>query len=82
MTDVDKRLFPADSRNFNWQKFIYPYFSGMRVYVLLDPMDTYSKSKKKLRKLKYIHYTFKFLLITILIVLLYILIIKRIMDLF
>lgn len=81
MSDVDKKLFPSDSRNFEWTKFLYAYFAGMRVYVLLDPLDTYPQSKIKLRKLKYIHYTLKYSFISILILLLYVFVLKRLFDL-
>lgn len=82
MSDVDKKLFPADSRNFDWIKFRYPYFVGMRVYVIGDPMELelFKKSKVKLHKLKYIHYTLKYTLITISIWLLYILIVKPLLN--
>lgn len=82
MSDVDKRLFPADARNLNWNKFIYPYFAGMRVYVLLDSLDTYAKSKTYLRKLKYIHYTVKYFFFSLLIWLFYILIVKQLLNMF
>lgn len=74
MSEMDKHLFPADSRTFDWTKFRYPYFVGMRVYVLDDPLETFPKSKLKLRKLKYIHYTIKSTFIAFAIFLLYILI--------
>ncbi|XP_031621105.1 fatty acyl-CoA reductase wat-like [Contarinia nasturtii] len=81
MTDVDKKLFPSDSRNFEWHKFIYAYFAGMRVYVLMDPLETFPKSKLKLRKLKYIHYTLKYSFITILVLILYAYVLKRLLNL-
>lgn len=81
MTDVDKKLFPSDSRNFEWHKFIYAYFAGMRVYVLMDPLDTFPKSKIKLRKLKYIHYTLKYSFIIILVLILYAFVLKRLLNL-
>lgn len=81
MSDVDKKLFPSDSRNFVWTKFLFAYYAGMRVYVLLDPLETFPKSKIKLRKLKYIHYTLKYSLIGVVMVLVYAFIVKRILDL-
>lgn len=81
MSDVDKKLFPADSRDFEWHKFIYAYFVGMRVYVLMDPLDTFVKSRTKLRKLKYIHYTLKYSFITVLALLIYVFILKRFLSL-
>lgn len=81
MSEVDKKLFPSDSRNFVWTKFIYSYYAGMRVYVLLDPMETFPKSKIKLRKLKYVHYTLKYSFISILVLILYFFVVKRFLDL-
>ncbi|XP_055327144.1 fatty acyl-CoA reductase wat-like isoform X1 [Sitodiplosis mosellana] len=76
MTDVDKKLFPSDSRNFEWNNFLYAYFAGMRVYVLMDPLETFPKSRAKLRKLKYIHYTLKYSFFTILVLLFYVFVLK------
>lgn len=81
MSDVDKKLFPSDSRNFVWTNFIFAYYAGMRVYVLMDPLETFPKSKIKLRKLKYIHYTLKYSLIGILALVLYFYVVKRFLDL-
>lgn len=80
MTDVDRKLFPADSRNFDWYKFIYPYFAGLRRFVLRDPIETYPQSKAKLRKLKFIHYTIKYSFISIVMLLLYVLLLKYIVP--
>lgn len=82
MSDVDRKLFPADSRTFDWVKFRYAYFVGIRVYVMDDPLDTFPRSKQKLRKLKYIHYTLKYTLISLAIWLMYILLMKPLFDIF
>lgn len=81
MSDVDKKLFPSDARKFEWTKYLFAYYAGMRVYVLMDPLDTYHQSKIKLRKLKYIHYTLKYTFISSLILLLYVFVLKRLLDL-
>lgn len=81
MTDVDKKLFPSDSKNFDWPKFIFPYYAGLRQYVLMDPLETYPESQIKLRKLKYIHYTLKYSFISIMLWLLYIFVLKKWFDL-
>lgn len=83
MSDVDKKLFPSDSRNFDWSKFIYPYFAGLREHVILDPLETYPRSQLKLRKLKHIHYTLKYSFISIMVGLLYAFVLRdRLADLF
>lgn len=82
MSEVDKKLFPADSRTFDWVKFRYAYFVGIRVYIMGDPLDTFPQSKQKLRKLKYIHYTLKYTLISVAIGLMYILLLKPLFDSF
>lgn len=81
MTETDKKLFPSDSRDFEWHNFLYAYFTGMRVYVLEDPLETFPQSQIKLRKLKYIHYTLKYSFIIILALLLYVFVVKRFFDL-
>lgn len=80
MSDVDKKVFPADARTFEWVKFVYAYYAGMRVYVLDDPMETFPQSKAKLRKLKYIHYTLKYSFFSTLILLFYVFVVKRFLD--
>lgn len=82
MSDVDKKIFPSDSRTFEYLKFIIPYYVGLRVYVLMDPLDTFPKSKLKLRKLKYIHYILKYSFITLLVWLLYVFLMKRLLSSF
>lgn len=82
MSDVDKRLFPADSRTFEWHKFLYAYYAGMRVYVLMDPLETFPQSKAKLRKLKYIHFTLKYSFLIILVLIIYAFVLKRLFALY
>lgn len=80
MSDLDKKIFPADSRNFDWIKFRYPYFVGMRVYVMDDPLETFPQSKIKLRKLRIIHFTLKYTLIILSIILLYFILVKPLFN--
>lgn len=53
----------------------------MRVYVLLDPLETFPKSKIKLRKLKYVHYTLKYSFISSLVLILYFFVVKQFLNL-
>lgn len=78
MSEVDKKLFPADAREFDWDKFIYIYYAGLRVHALGDPLDTWPESKKRLKLLKYIHYTFSYTTIAVICLLLYFFIAKSI----
>lgn len=65
MSDADKKLFPADVRDFNWTKFHFLYYVGLRVYALDDPLETWSQSRNRLRKLRFIHFMLKYFLLAI-----------------
>lgn len=78
MTDVDKQLFPADSRDFNWNIFLYPYFAGLRVYMLSDPLTTWKKSYNRYKLLKFIHFTLLGLFYTLLLLLIYYILYRKI----
>lgn len=76
MNDADKKVFPADSKKFDWDKFIYLYYAGLRVHALGDPLETWPESKRRLKLLKIIHYTLKYAIIGVICLLLYFLVVK------
>lgn len=76
MTDADKKVFPADARKFEWDKFIYLYYAGLRVHALGDPLETWPESKKRLKLLKFIHYSFSYATLAVICLLLYIYVAK------
>lgn len=76
MSDADKKVFPADARKFDWDKFIYLYYAGLRVHALGDPLDTWPQSKRRLKLLKFIHYTLIYATVVAICLLLYFYVVK------
>lgn len=58
LNETDKRIFPFDMRNFDWEDCTAYYVRGVRVYVVNDPLDNIEVAKKHFRRLQFIHYTF------------------------
>lgn len=71
MSDDDKRLFPSDSSVFIWKNFHFPYYAGLRVYTLDDPLESWPKSKRWIGFLRIVHYTLKTIAFTIIALILY-----------
>lgn len=81
MSEADKKVFPADAKKFDWDKFIYLYYAGLRVHALGDPLETWPDSKRRLKLLKYIHYTFSYTAIAMIALLLYYFVKKILLNL-
>lgn len=47
MKKRDNELFYNDLRTLEWDLFCYSYWTGLRVYVIKDPMDTLDKALKR-----------------------------------
>lgn len=71
MTDDDKKLFPSDTRNIDLLAFLPAFFIGLRLYVIKDPIDTLDESLKKREIQKFIHFTLKYTIWTLIILFLY-----------
>ncbi|XP_033216916.1 fatty acyl-CoA reductase 1-like [Belonocnema kinseyi] len=55
MNSSDKQLFFCDIRDFDWRDYIDSYWSGLRLYLLNDPIETIQEAKKKTQKLNMTH---------------------------
>lgn len=81
MSDADKKVFPGDAKQFDWDKFIYLYYAGLRVHALGDSLDTWPESKRRLKLLKFVHYTLTYISIIAVCLLLYFYVVKTLLDL-
>ncbi|KAJ8919471.1 hypothetical protein NQ315_016571 [Exocentrus adspersus] len=50
MSEEDRKLFPCDLRNLDWEKYMERLVIGTRIYLLKDPMDTLPQARKNLRR--------------------------------
>lgn len=55
---ADKKLFDFDMGALDWSDYFYNYIRGVRVYLLKDPVSTVPAGRKKLQRLRLVHYTF------------------------
>lgn len=58
MSDIDRKLFPFDTENFDWVKFTDTSVYTFRSLLLKEQPDTIPQAKRRLKILKAIHYTF------------------------
>ncbi|XP_045468888.1 fatty acyl-CoA reductase wat-like isoform X2 [Harmonia axyridis] len=57
MNPEDKRQYPFNMKNFDWDTYMHYYVRGARVYLLKDPLETIPKGRVKFWKLFIAHYT-------------------------
>lgn len=57
MDDEERRIFYFDMDGFDWKQMIYDCSMALRYYVVGDPKETIEPAKKRMFKLKIIHYT-------------------------
>lgn len=81
MSDADKQLFPADCREFEWHKFHFPYYAGLRVYAMEDPIESWPRSRKWVSLLRNIHYIVKSISVLAMALLLYFYVLQRLFNL-
>ncbi|KAF2904474.1 hypothetical protein ILUMI_01714 [Ignelater luminosus] len=56
LSSQDKKLFNFDMGSFCWDAYFSTYISGIRVYVVKDPMETVPQGLVKAFRLKLAHY--------------------------
>lgn len=56
LCDVDKRTFNFDMRTLKWEEYYKTYVKGLRMYLLTDPLETIPQGRRKLLRLKIVHY--------------------------
>lgn len=47
LTSKDRTSFYCDIRDVNWHDYFETYISGIRVYLLKDPLDTLPQARAK-----------------------------------
>ncbi|XP_076645017.1 fatty acyl-CoA reductase wat-like [Halictus rubicundus] len=57
LNSVDRKLFNLNVANLDWKDYCQYQWSGIRVYLLNDPLDNLEQARAKYRKLRVIHYT-------------------------
>ncbi|XP_066153693.1 fatty acyl-CoA reductase wat-like [Euwallacea fornicatus] len=61
LQEKDRKLFFSDLREMDWLECYKFYCTGMRIYLLKDPLDTLDKARVRWKKLYYVHQTLKVL---------------------
>ncbi|KAB0791210.1 hypothetical protein PPYR_03010 [Photinus pyralis] len=56
LSDEDKSLFQFNMNSFSWNSYIYSYVYGTRLYLLKEKVETLPQARKRLFRLKVIHY--------------------------
>ncbi|XP_015598049.1 fatty acyl-CoA reductase wat [Cephus cinctus] len=56
MSETDSTLFYCDIRKFRWEDYADPFWNGLRVYAIDDPMDSLIEAKQQFYKLRIRHY--------------------------
>lgn len=59
MSTADSLAFPADVKNIDWYEFLRRLILGMRLYTANDHSSTLPAARKRLVKLKIVHYLLK-----------------------
>ncbi|KAK7794668.1 hypothetical protein R5R35_003786 [Gryllus longicercus] len=57
LKESDKKIFPCNAADLDWEENIKNWIPGMRMYFLKDPLNTVEKAKVKYNRLKLMHYT-------------------------
>lgn len=76
MTQYDQKFYICDPRVVNWKQYYVVYAIGAAKYLLHDPLENLEQARKRLKRLKYSHYTLKYTCITIILYICYILLTK------
>lgn len=50
MNPADREMFDFNLDNLDWESYLKHMVSGMRVYVIKDPMETVEKGRIKYKK--------------------------------
>nr|XP_032525853.1 fatty acyl-CoA reductase wat-like isoform X1 [Danaus plexippus plexippus] len=56
MCGVDREMFDFDIGSLDWNEYHKSYVTGVRQYLLKDPLETIPQAKKKFMRLKFLHY--------------------------
>lgn len=56
MNEYDKRYFPADVRNFEWDSFCYNYNLGLLRYIGKDNLNNFEPARRRMRKFRIAHF--------------------------
>lgn len=60
MTEYDQKYYICDPRVVNWKKYYIIYAIGARKHLLRDSFDNYQQARKRMGRLKFLHYIIKF----------------------
>ena len=71
MSDEDKRLFPIDMRQLNWDEFCRVYALGIRKFLLKEPNDSLGRARSRLGIISAANSTIKTAVIVLLVFSLY-----------
>lgn len=80
MTEYDQKYYICDPRVVNWKKYYIIYLIGARKHLLMDSFDNYKEAGKRMKRLKYLHYTLKYACILLFLFGFYILFLKKIVS--
>lgn len=62
LTSKDREKFFCDIRNIDWNVYFETYISGIRVYLIKDPLDTLPQARVKWQRLYWSHQALKLIL--------------------
>ncbi|KAL6427492.1 hypothetical protein ACFW04_008770 [Cataglyphis niger] len=62
LTSKDRENFFCDIRDLDWNVYFETYISGIRIYLIKDPLDTLPQARLKWQKLYWSHQVLKLIL--------------------